>query len=222
MNRRTLLAAGGLSLLAVPAAAGVAVPLSPRSLTVFGAEARTERYRGRSAVRLTAPEPAGGALAVVNGTRFGDGAVEVLLAGDITPGAHPDARGFVGLAFRTSADPSRYEAFYVRMRNGRAEDQIRRNRTVQYIAMPDHPWQKLRAETPGKYESYVDVEPGVWTRVRVEVRGGRARLHVGGSPQPVLVVDRLIADEDGPSPVALWVGPMTDARFADLRIEPAG
>jgi hypothetical protein len=42
-------------------------------------------------------------------------------------------------------------------------------------------------ETPGKYESYVDLEAGKWTRIRIEVQGASARdLFVHGQSQPTL------------------------------------
>jgi len=75
----------------------------------------------------------------------------------------------------------------------------------------------LRKEFPEKYESYVDLVPGKWTRVKIEVRGDKARLYVGGGQQPVLVVNDLkLGPRQGQ--IALWVGPGTVAHFADLRI----
>ena len=46
-------------------------------------------------------------------------------------------------------------------------DQARRNHSVQYISYPAYPWHKLRKETPEVYESYVDLIPGEWTRVKL-------------------------------------------------------
>ena len=54
----------------------------------------------------------------------------------------------------------------------------------QYISDPDFPWQKLRSETPSRYESYVDLVPGEWTKVRIEVHGTRALLYVHDAAQP--------------------------------------
>ena len=77
----------------------------------------------------------------------------------------------MGIAFRLQNDMRTYDAFYLRPTNGRAEDQERRNRSVQYISHPDWPWFRLRKETPAKYEAYVDLVPGEWTRIKVDVRG---------------------------------------------------
>jgi len=65
----------------------------------------------------------------------------------------------------------------------------------------------------------VDLEPGVWTRVRIVATGTKAALYVNGAEQPCLVVNDL---KLGPSKgaVALWVGPGNDGYFANLRIVP--
>jgi hypothetical protein len=59
--------------------------------------------------------------------------------------------------------------------NGRAKDQERRNHAVQYVSHPDWPWFRLRKESPSKYEPYVDLRSGVWTRMKIEVQGDRGR-----------------------------------------------
>jgi hypothetical protein len=105
----------------------------------------------------------------------------------------------------------------LRPTNGRADDQVRRNHSVQYISIPGFPWPLLRKEFPEKYESYVDLVAGEWTKVKIEVKGNKARLFVHDSPQPTLIVNDL---KQGLSKgaIALWVGPGTIAYFYDLRI----
>jgi hypothetical protein len=185
-------------------------------------------YKGRKAVcvmpaaaadaELKAPKsPEGGGIVVLPGTAFHNGSIEVDVAGNPRPGAVAAARGFVGVAFRVNADPSKYEAFYIRPTNGRADDQLRRNHSTQYISMPDYDWSTLRRTAPGQYESYVDLVAGEWTKIKVEVSGVKARLYVGGAPQPVLVVNDLKRG-DGEGAVALWIGVGTEGYFSDLRI----
>jgi hypothetical protein len=58
---------------------------------------------------------------------------------------------------------------------------LQRNHSAQYISVPGFPWQKLRSESPGKYESYVDLVPGQWTHIKLQVSGTSARLYVNGS-----------------------------------------
>jgi hypothetical protein len=135
------------------------------------------------------------------------------------PPTAANLRGFVGLAFRISTDRSHFECFYLRPKNGRAEDQLQRNHSVQYISIPGFPWQKLRSETPGKYESYVDLVPGQWTQVKIQVAGSRARLFVNGAEQPVLIVNDLKQTPANGS-IALWVGVGTIAHFSELKVTP--
>jgi hypothetical protein len=97
---------------------------------------------------------------------------------------------------------------------------LRRNHSTQYVSHPDFPWQKLRKETPGVYESYVDLEPGAWTPVRIVVAGVKAQLYVHGAPQPVLIVNDLKLGAGASGGVALWIGPGTEAYFSDLTITP--
>src|SRR6185436_10341569 len=99
------------------------------------------------------------------------------------------ARGFIGVAFRLNKkDTIHYDAFYIRPTNGRSSDQLRRNHATQYIAHPAFPWFRLRRENPGVYESYVDLVPAEWTRLKIVVKDKRAWLYVHGSEQPCLVV----------------------------------
>jgi hypothetical protein len=79
------------------------------------------------------------------------------------PGAPADARGFIGIDFRGQEHGARTESIYLRPTNGRADDQLRRNHSVQYDSVPDFPWFRLRKESPGVYESYTDLEAGEWS-----------------------------------------------------------
>ena len=157
-------------------------------------------------------------LAVIDGAEFTSGVIEAEIAGAPAAGAAEGARGFVGIAFRLHNDLRTYDAFYLRPTNGRAEDQERRNHALQYISHPDWPWFRLRKETPSRYESYADLLPGEWTRIRIEVRGERARLYVQGQPQPALIVNDIKSGAQGKGGVALWLGQGTVAHFRNLRL----
>ncbi len=158
-------------------------------------------------------------LAVIEGLELANGVIEVEIAGAPAAGAGGGARGFVGIAFRLQNDMQTYDAFYLRPTNGRADDQERRNHAAQYISHPDWTWFRLRRESPSKYESYVDLVPGVWTRIRIEVRGDRARLYVHGQEQPTLIVNDVKTGGSGKGAVALWIGPGTVAHFRNLSID---
>ncbi|HUB83020.1 MAG TPA: hypothetical protein VMB03_29675 [Bryobacteraceae bacterium] len=174
-------------------------------------------YQRKAAVRVDALPTAGngGSYAILKGSRFHNGTIEVELAGKPASGAMAGARGFIGMAFRMR--DNRYEYVYLRPTNGRADDQVRRNHSVQYGAYPEFDYDRLRKESPEKYESYVDLEPGVWTRYRIVVEGTTARLFVHDAAQPCLVVDDMkLGDSEGA--VALWVGPGTEGYFANLKV----
>jgi hypothetical protein len=200
----------------------LAAPLCAQSigqLEVHGVAISRVQYDGKQAVRLEARPnaPNGESYAVVKGGHFHNGAIETLLAGKPAAGAGPAARGFIGIAFRLQGN--RYEYIYLRPTNGRAEDQVRRNHSTQYGAHPDYDFDRLRRESPEKYESYVDLQPGVWTKFKIVIDGAKARLYVHGADQPSLVVnDMRLGDSEGG--VALWVGPGTEGYFADLKITP--
>jgi hypothetical protein len=211
---------------AFPQVAARTIPLdSPGEIQSFNVKAERVAYKGRPALRVTDTEaanvPDGERLVVLTKTQFQDGIIEIDLAGEPGANAGEGARGFVGVAFRVSPGAARdvfkYECFYVRPTNGRADDQVRRNHSTQYISFPEFPWQRLRMEFPEKYESYVDLSPGEWTKLKIEVRGDKARLYVHDAPQPVLLVTDLKRGQSQ-GQIALWIGPGTVAHFANLRI----
>ena len=177
-------------------------------------------YLGKRAVKIIedGQVPNGEAYAVVKDTAFHNGAIEVELAGLPAAGAASAARGFIGIAFRLQN--GQFEYIYLRPTNGRADDQIRRNHSTQYSAYPNFSFADARQQAPEKYESYVDLEPGVWTRYRITVEGTKARLFVHGASQPCLMVNDLkLGDSSGG--VALWIGPGTEGYFSGLEIKAA-
>jgi hypothetical protein len=194
--------------------------LTPRNVTV-----EPVTYKGRKALRVTDTAAAsvadGERLVILNKSDFQDGVIEIELAGEPRANAGEGARGFAGVAFRVNLDAAKdavkYECFYLRPTNGRADDQVRRNHSTQYISHPDFPWHRLRKEFPEKYESYVDLVPGEWTKVKIEVRGDKARLFVHDAAQPVLVVNDLKQGQSQ-GQIALQIGPGTVAHFANLRV----
>ena len=222
------------TLLGLPLASGAAQstgqskdPLGsdPSGLTPVNVTVSRAQYRGRSAIKVVEKPPANPGngyqtIAIVNGTELRDGTIEADIAGVPSAGADTSARGFVGIAFRVDASGDRFAAFYLRPTNGRAQDQLRRNHATQYVSEPEYPWHRLRREQPGVYESYVDLESGVWTSVRIEVRQNVAKLFVNGSAQPVLVVNDMKNPPAG-GRVALWIGAGTEAHFSNLRVTPA-
>jgi hypothetical protein len=198
-----------------------AVSIALENLSLEGVRGETVRHQGREAIRLIeADDQRGGGMALVKGLSMRDGVIEVDVAGRKGPYAVADDRGFIGIAFRVGPGGDRFEYVYLRPENGRADDQVRRNHATQYASHPDFSFARMRKEFPERYESYVDLEPGVWTRMRIEITGTRALLFVHDQSQPALVVDdlKLPAAEGG---VALWIGAGTEGFFSGLRTSPA-
>ena len=178
-------------------------------------------YLGRTAARVVntgvLDSDYSEGIAIVPGASLREGTIEATVAGDTAANAPRQLRGFVGIAFHVK-DRSHFECFYIRPKNGRSEDQLQRNHSTQYISIPGFPWDKLRSKTPGKYESYVDLVPGQWTQLKIEVKGKIAKLYVNGAEQPTLIVNDLKQPLSNGG-IALWVGQGTIAHFADLRLE---
>jgi hypothetical protein len=183
------------------------------------------QYRGRRALKLA---PLAGherdtdqeMYAVLTESDFENGVIEVAVAGARREGYSKatDVSGFkgiVGISFRVHGDSA--ERFYIRPENARLSDQLFRNRSTQYESAPDFPWNRLRQENPGMYESYVDLESGAWTHLKIEVAGTSARFYVNGASQPSLIVTAL-KNGVGAGRIALWARISTEAYFANLRV----
>lgn len=185
-------------------------------LELHHVQAELVNYRGRQAVRLveqgepTADDPT---IAILSESDFGDGVIEVEIAGSLRRNAPLDMRGFVGIAFRVQPHGSRFECFFLRPTNARSDDQLRRNHSTQYISHPDYPWYRLREDAPGVYESYTDLVPGAWTPIKIVVSGVQAQLYVNRAEQPCLVVNDLKLGETR-GHIALWIGSGTEAHFS--------
>ena len=195
---------------------------SPSKLHVVRGSAVKATHHGREAVKVL-PAPGqelgdGDVLALVPGTEsFEDGTLEVDVSGAPRAGAPASMKGFIGLAFRVQPEGEAAELFYIRPVNGRAPDQAQRNHSAQYVSSPGFGWKKLRDENPWVYESYVDLEPGVWTHLRITVAGDKAQLYVNGATQPTLVVNDLKRGKSKGA-VALWTHATTEAYFTNLTV----
>ena len=191
------------------------------ALEAIGGEMALAEHDGKRGLRVVeAPGTSSGARVLLLDSEMADGTIEIELSGDRRPDAPPEMRGFVGVIFHyeeIAEGEVGYECFYLRPTNGRAEDQLRRNHATQYTASPDWPWYRLREEHPGRYESYVDLVPGAWTKLRIELEGRSARLFVHDAEQPALIVSERLGKTIGGS-VALMIGTGTEAFFRDVKI----
>lgn len=205
-----------------PTAFAQQIPLEVNRFTPYGVEIKKEVYKGKESFVLEQSKATDSnqkyTFARLNNTDFHNGVIELQLAGSLNKNAVEGARGFVGLAFRVAEDTSRYEIFYIRPTNGRANDQVRRNHATQYVSYPGFPWQKLRKEFPEKYEAYTDLQIDEWTHIRIEVQDQTAKLYVNGASQPTLLVNDLKQGKDLRGSIGLWLDISTVAHFTDIKI----
>lgn len=183
---------------------------------VINGEVEVAKEGGKTIVRLA---PIGGnrqgsnfALALVRGVPFAQGQIEVDLRGN------PAGQGsFVGVAFGV-IDGTTHEAIYFRPFNFQADDPVKRSHAVQYVAQPQHPWDRLRAEKPGSYEAAVAPvpDPAAWFHARIDVSASRVSVFINGAARPCLSVDRLGSNAVGE--VGLWVDSQPGS-FANLKIQ---
>ena len=218
----------GVIAVAVSMAAGVSgqqatnFPLtSAKGMEAHGVKFAPATYLGRDALLVTTlsnEDKAG--FALLPGVDLQDGTIEVDLAVKVLTPPGVRMPGFTGVMFRAKPDGSEYELFYVRPKNALAENQSMRNHAVQYSAEPGYGWYKLRREWPFVYESYAEVEPEKWTHLKIDVAGRLARVYLNGSTKPSLVVDGL-KGKNLHGAVGLWVYPLEESYFSNLRITPA-
>ena len=150
----------------------------------------------------------------LKGYSFSNGSIEFDVKGKNIP-----QQSFVGVAFHIENE--KYEVIYFRPFNFMNPDTVRRPRSVQYVSLPTHTWQKLREDSPGKYENKVNPvpDPEGWFHVKVVVEGKEVKVFVNNSTTPSLEVERLSTVAAGE--VGLWAGTMTVAKFANLVITPS-
>lgn len=157
----------------------------------------------------------------IKNTNFKNGSIEVEVLSRLLPTAAPTDRGFIGLAFRIDDTNSKFESIYIRPTNGRAEDQVRRNHSIQYFSYPGFKYERLRKENPEKYESYADMTLDEWITLKIEVKGNQAKLFLNKNTYPSLIVNDLKHGSDAIGAVGLFVDVGTEGYFRNLKISPS-
>lgn len=154
----------------------------------------------------------------ISGANFTNGTIEVKVLSRLLKNAPEFARGFIGVAFRINETNTSYESIYIRPTNGRSDDQVRRNHSIQYYSYPHYKFDRLRKEAPERYESYADMGLDEWITLRIIVQGQQAKLYLNDSKQPSLVVNDLKLGANASGAIGLWVEVGTEGFFSDLKI----
>ena len=181
-----------------------------------------EKMNGKKVVKVVIDSTVKGAneptFVKIKGIDFKDGTIELKVLSRLLKNAPASARGFIGVAFHIDEQNSKFEGIYLRPTNGRAEDQLRRNHSIQYFSYPDYHFDRLRKEAEGVYESYADMGLNEWITMRIEVKGKQAKLFLNDNNQPSLIVNDLKLGDNISGSIGLWVDGGTEGYFKDLKI----
>ncbi|WP_134091188.1 family 16 glycoside hydrolase [Olivibacter sp. XZL3] len=141
---------------------------------------------------------------------FSNGTIEL----DIK-GKNAFQESFVGVAFHGVND-STYDAVYFRPFN--FQNPERKDHSVQYVAHDHYTWDKLRRDSPGKYEASLpeNLDPNKWFHVRIVIEHPNIAVYVEDSAQPALKVEQLSSAKTGW--LGLWVGNNSDGFFKNIKV----
>lgn len=194
--RKALLLSLAVALLLGPAseARADAVPFTADRWDLSGAEIK--EHLGRTSIAGTA---------ILRDAGFQDGVVDVDVAVTGAP-------GYPGLLFRMQSGDE-YERVYLRPhRAGRYPDAIHYAPSFHGITG----WQLYFGEG---HTAGVQLPPGQWIHLRLELCGTQARLFVGDLSAPALIMDHLVR-EPLRGAIALMSAPDGSSYFSDFRCAP--
>ncbi len=79
-------------------------------------------------------------------------------------------KSFVGIACRIGLDGSA-QVVWLRPFNFRSPDPLRRSHSLQFAAHPDYPWDRLRREQPGVFETELTPapDPSAWIHMHIRI-----------------------------------------------------
>ena len=152
-------------------------------------------------------------LVWLNNVSFSSGTIEMDIKGqDVFQ------HSFVGIAFHGVNDTS-FEAIYFRAFNFRTDDSTRKAHGVQYISLPQYPWQRLREQYNGIYEKPVDPipDPDSWFHVKFVIKENEALVYVDNATTPCLKVKLLSNSKKGK--IGLYTADRSGGSFANLAIQ---
>jgi hypothetical protein len=126
-------------------------------------------------------------------------------------------QSFLGIAFH-AADANHYELVYFRPFNFQYPDTVRRRWSLQYMVIPDYPYDKLRQEHPLVYENSITPSPEAdeWFHATIVVEDDSVNVYINHSATPSLAVKKLGTATNGM--IGLWDDELS-GDFANLMIK---
>jgi Domain of Unknown Function (DUF1080) len=198
-----------------------AVKLTQSNLVANQVYMSLEKMDGKKVVRVikdsTLKEVDEPTFVKIKDIDFENGTIEVKVLSRLLKTASATARGFIGVAFRIDDKNTNYECIYIRPTNGRADNQVRRNHSVQYYSYPDYKFDRLRKENPEMYETYADMGLNEWITMRIEVKGKEAKLYLNNQQSASFIVSEMLGATTKGG-IGLWVDIGTEGYFKDLKV----
>ena len=150
---------------------------------LFNRTIETRRENGREYLAFVG-EPDTVGMAWSPALPFSDGEIEFDVRGRNIPG-----HSFVGIAYHVQSNTV-FDAVYLRPFNFHAADSLHHAHALQFVSSPAWPWDRLRAEHPGGFETSVpaSLDPNGWIHVRVSVHGPNVQVFLDGAATPNLSV----------------------------------
>ena len=148
----------------------------------------------------------------LKGVDFSYGTIEL----DIR-GRNEFLKSFPGIAFYASDTSRNYDVIYFRPFNFRHADPVRRTWSVQYMSLPEYPYDRLRKENTGQFESEIlpNPKPEDWIHARIVIKKDSIKVYINGMDKSSLTVRTLQNRSKGL--FGLWTD-ATVAEFANLAI----
>lgn len=179
-------------------------------IEVFNRDLTLIKEDSHAGIRLSKAEGEG--VAWIKGVEFSSGSIEFDVRGE-----NVKQHSFVGIAFH-GKDNETYDAVYLRPFQFKEQDVVLRNRSIQYISLPEYTWRILREKSPGKYEHSIDPspDPDSWIKMRIVINDSTISTYINGSREPSLVVEKVTPLKSGM--VGFYVADTSGGDFANLTI----
>jgi Domain of Unknown Function (DUF1080) len=181
-----------------------------KGLEVYNRELTVIKDGSRAAIRLSKAEGEG--VAWIKGVEFSSGTLEFDVRGE-----NVKQHSFVGIAFH-GKDNNTFDAIYLRPFQFKEQDEVLRNRSIQYIALPEFTWRILREKSPNTYEHSIEPtpDPDSWIRVRIVIKDSTVSTYINDNKDPSLVVEKVNQIKSGS--IGFYVADTSGGDFANLTI----
>ena len=184
--------------------------VATKSIEVFSRKLSLINEGSHSGIRLSKDEGEG--VAWLKGIEFSNGILEFDVRGE-----NVKQHSFVGIAFH-GKDNTTFDAIYLRPFQFKEQDEILKNRAIQYVSLPDYTWRVLRAKFPNKYEHSIEPspDPNSWVKVRIVIKDALISTYINGNKEPSLVIEKVNHINRGT--LGFYVADTSGGDFSNLTI----